>query len=200
WPPKVLPVNELVFLKDLPRRIDTLSGLERGDALPTVVASVSGADLIIDSSVSQADRPLLSEGMIVNIVEEGLGIDVDGVISFVANKTGTDGAASDRYAMRIVPRGDLSEQRNSNVRISIPVQSTDGEVLTVPHAALSAGSDGSARIEVERADGTTELVSVKVGLSAGGAVEVSPLDSELEPGDQVVVGKSVSPPDDSGSP
>jgi hypothetical protein len=79
--------------------------------------------------------------------------------------------------------------RDANVRVTIPVKSTNGKVLAVPVAALSAGPDGSSRIEVLR-DGKTELVPVTVGLSADGYAEVRPAgDAKLVAGDQVVVGR-----------
>jgi hypothetical protein len=69
------------------------------------------------------------------------------------------------------------------------VKSTNGKVLAVPLAALSAGSDGSSRVEVLR-DGKVELVPVTVGLSADGYAQVTASgDAELGEDDQVVVGR-----------
>jgi multidrug efflux pump subunit AcrA (membrane-fusion protein) len=85
--------------------------------------------------------------------------------------------------------GLLVALRGRNVRIVIPVEATDGEVLAVPLAALTAGPTGESRVQVEREDGAVDLVTVEVGLAAGGFAEVAPLDGELEPGDRVVVGR-----------
>jgi hypothetical protein len=83
----------------------------------------------------------------------------------------------------------LNRLRDANVKVTIPLKSTNGKVLTVPLAALSAGSDGSSRVEVLR-DGKVELVPVKVGLSADGFAQVTATgDAKLSEGDQVVVGK-----------
>ena len=79
--------------------------------------------------------------------------------------------------------------KGENVRVTIPVQSTAGEVLAVPLAALSAGPGGEARVEVQRSDGDVERVEVEVGLSAGGFAEVRTPDNSLKEGDQVVVGQ-----------
>jgi hypothetical protein len=73
--------------------------------------------------------------------------------------------------------------------VTIPVKSTNGKVLAVPVAALSAGPDGSSRVEVQR-NGTTDLIKVTVGLSADGYAQVTPVGGgKLAPGDQVVVGR-----------
>ena len=61
----------------------------------------------------------------------------------------------------------LERLREANVRVTIPVKSTNGKVLAVPVAALSAGSDGASRVEVLR-NGKVELIPVKVGLTADG--------------------------------
>jgi multidrug efflux pump subunit AcrA (membrane-fusion protein) len=84
--------------------------------------------------------------------------------------------------------------RGTNVRIEIPVGATDGDVLSVPYAAITAGPGGESRVEVvtgdprdgERAE--THLVTVETGLAADGYVEVTPTEGELGEGDLVVVG------------
>jgi hypothetical protein len=76
-----------------------------------------------------------------------------------------------------------------NVKVVIPIESTEGEVLAVPAAALSAVADGSVRVEVETAPGVTEFVTVVPGLAAGGLVEITPVDGDLAAGDRVVVGQ-----------
>jgi hypothetical protein len=52
---------------------------------------------------------------------------------------------------------------------------------------LSLGPDGSSRVQ-RATRGGLEFVRVKPGLSAGGFVEVTPLEGTLEPSDRVVVG------------
>jgi multidrug efflux pump subunit AcrA (membrane-fusion protein) len=79
--------------------------------------------------------------------------------------------------------------------VRIAVGATEGEVLSVPLAALTAGPGGESRIEVvesdprEGKDAETRLVVVETGLAAKGAVEVTPVEGELDEGDLVVVGK-----------
>jgi threonine dehydrogenase-like Zn-dependent dehydrogenase len=49
-------------------------------------------------------------------------------------------------------------------------------------------------VTVEDTDGTTRAVTVIPGLStAGGMVEITPVDGDLEAGDRVVVGFQTAP-------
>lgn len=80
--------------------------------------------------------------------------------------------------------------QGSNVRITIPVSSTDGEVMAVPLAALTQGPGGESRVEVlDDGAKTPRLVIVETGLAAGGYAEITPVNGDLEIGDRVVVGQ-----------
>ena len=151
---------------------------------------VSGAELAITGAVSSVDRPLIEEGLEVELDDPTLDISIRGTIDFIADNTGGPDVASDRFRIRVVPNNEVPEDAyNQNLRMVIPISSTGGEVLAVPLAALSAGADGATRVEVERATGETELVTVTVGLSASGFAQVEPTTSSLEVGDRVVVGR-----------
>jgi multidrug efflux pump subunit AcrA (membrane-fusion protein) len=80
----------------------------------------------------------------------------------------------------------------ANVRVTIPVSSTGGEVLAVPAAALSATANGSTILQVEGEDLALTTVTVETGLAAGGLVEVTSIGGELAEGDLVVVGREGS--------
>jgi multidrug efflux pump subunit AcrA (membrane-fusion protein) len=90
----------------------------------------------------------------------------------------------------------LSAYVGASTRLVIDVAATGGEVLVVPVAALTVGGDGTTRVEVERApvtatdDGSTELVTVEVGLTADGLVEIR--SDALVVGDRVVVGQAAA--------
>lgn len=187
------PAAELVFLPALPASIQQLS-VDVGQIAQGPVMTVTGSGLRITSSVSSTDRSLLSEGVEAVMEDADLGISVPARISFVADQPGGQDVAADRYLVRLEPIGDLPEEAlNQNLRVTVPFASTDGEVLAVPLAALSAGADGSSRVEVERADGTVDTVTVVPGLNARalGLVEVTPVDGELAAGDRVVVGRDL---------
>ncbi|MGW2288251.1 peptidoglycan-binding protein [Streptomyces phaeochromogenes] len=111
-----------------------------------------------------------------------------------ADTSGTDGAAGAgtpgpvQLRISIPDPGPLAGQAEASVKVTIGVGASDGKVLTVPLAAIRTSADGKARVQVER-DGGVRDVSVTVGLSAAGLVEVKPAGGTLEQGDKVVVGK-----------
>ena len=120
------------------------------------------------------------------------------IVSDLADSPGGADVSAERYAVTLEPTADLPDEAlNQNFRVTIPFDSSDGEVLAVPMAALSAGADGSSRVEVERADGTVDIVTVVPGLNARaqGLVEITPVDDQLDAGDRVVVGNNVGSSD-----
>ncbi len=179
-----LPVSEVVFVKSLPRRVDDVK-VERGGVVNGVVMSVSGASLVVTVKVDAQTKEQLKTGMAASF-DLGDGTIIPATVRRISRN-------ADQYDVVVAPKSltaaQLERLREANVRVTIPVKSTNGKVLAVPVAALSAGSDGSSRVEVLR-DGKIELVPVKVGLSADGFAEVTATgDAKLTEGDQVVVGK-----------
>jgi multidrug resistance efflux pump len=183
-----LPAGEVVFLSRLPVRVDQVT-VSRGSIIEGAFMTVSGSELALRSSVSDRDATRVEEGMEVEIENPETGAAIPGVITSKADRAGTNGLASDRLYIEISPAEIPEEMIGSNVRVTIPVSSTGGEVLAVPAAALSATADGSTILQVEDPDGTLRTVKVEPGLAAGGLVEVTPLEGELVEGDQVVVGR-----------
>lgn len=190
-----IPTSEVVFLTSTPRQVASLVA-EVGDIPGGSVMTISGAETTIDSGVSASDRPLLEEGLEALLEDDDLGLSIPARISFLAENPGGPGLSDDRYAMRLEAIDDIPDEAiGLNLRISIPITSSGGEVLAVPLAALSAGADGTARVEVEQPGGETELVEVSTGLRAGGFVEVEALaGASLEAGDRVVVGRDLQLP------
>jgi hypothetical protein len=166
--------------------------VEVGDEPTESVMTISGAETTIESGISDADRKLVEVGAEARVEDDDLGLSLPAIITFLADSPGGPNLSGDRYAMRLEATEEIPEEAiNGNFRISIPITSSGGDVLAVPLAALSAGPDGTARLEVERTPGQTELVEVSTGLRAEGFVEVSPLDGSLEDGDRVVVGRDL---------
>ena len=182
-----LPASEVIILATLPVRIDD-AAVERGSTVSGAVMTVTGSRLAIKSSLDAADAQLVAVDTVVRIEEDDLGVDVEGVVAFISDRPGTDGVAEDDYYMEVLPDETPEGLVGANVKITIPVGATAGEVLAVPAAALSATADGSTRVEVEEADGTTRFVTVMAGLAAQGLVEITALDGDLAEGDLVVVG------------
>ncbi len=185
------PAAEFRFLPTLPRTVQRVFA-KRGDSPTDAVMEVSGAGVSVTSSVSTADRTLLEVGNSAVFAIDDLGIAVPLEITFLADEPGGGDLGNDRYLMRMIPTDDVvpEEAYGQNARVTIPIGETSGEVLAVPLAALSAGADGTSRLEVETSPGETTFIQVSTGLKALGLIEVTPLDgAELAAGDRVVVGR-----------
>lgn len=201
-----LPASEVVYLSSTPRRVDAVSVTRGSTVAGTAVMSVSGATLQIAGAVAPADAELIAEGSPVTITLPG-GDEVPGVVQSIGVPPagGTEGeeTASGRKRVIVVPDALTEVQRaelqGANVRMKIPVGSTDGEVLAVPTAALTAGPGGEARVEVLDGD-TSVLVTVETGLAAGGFVEVTAVDGSLAEGDRVVIGIKTAETTDEDAP
>ena len=193
--------------------------MKRGDLLEGSPMVVSGATLAIVGTISPQDAALLAEGATATYpgpdgqdrtatltrIEEskpaaggqGAGAGGGGSGSGQGSGSGGEGSAK-RMTVRFDP-GELSPEeiealKGTNVRLRIPVASTEGEVLAVPIAALSADSGGGDRVElvtgaIDGEDTETETVAVTAGLAADGFVEIASSDSRIEAGAKVVVGR-----------
>ena len=182
-----LPAGEVVFLRRLPVRVDQVA-VSRGSEIEGSFITVSGSDLALRSFVPEREAPRVQEGMPVRVENPMTGEDMEGVISFKSDRAGTHGVSSDRVYLEITLDELPNEIIGANVRVTIPVSSTGGEVLAVPAAALSATADGSTIVQVDDGNGNVRNVRVETGLAAGGLVEVTPLGGDLAEGDLVVVG------------
>jgi hypothetical protein len=188
-----LPSSEVLYLTELPRRVDAVS-MERGTILSGSAMTVSGATVRLTGAAAEADARLLQVGAEAAF-DLADGTEHRAVISEL--KPGKDSKA--RWEVLLEPDPLTPEQitqlQGNNVRVRIAVGATEGDVLSVPLAALTAGPGGESRIEVVESDprdgkdAKTRIVVVETGLAAKGAVEVTPVEDELDEGDLVVVGR-----------
>jgi peptidoglycan hydrolase-like protein with peptidoglycan-binding domain len=190
-----LPSSEVIYLSELPRRVDDVL-VKRGTIISSAIMWVSGAALVVKASASESDARLLEVGdravlTMPDDTEHGATI-----VSIEPRKSSSGSGDSGRYDIVLEPDELTTEQlyslQGSNIKVSIAVGETDGAVLAVPLAALTAGPGGEARVEVvdPKGDGTkTILVEVKTGLAADGYVEIEAVTGTLNEGDLVVVGR-----------
>ncbi len=194
-----VPANEIVFLPDLPRRVDEVK-VGRGEAVTGAVISVTNARLAVDASVDAVDAPRLRTGAPGEIEAEDLSLTLPVTITKIANRPGTDGADPDKVRIELtIDEGtsgdgstafDPSTLNGVNVKVTLPIKSTGTSVLAVPVAAVSVAGDGSSRIEIEDDPAKpTRFVTVTPGLAADGYVEITPVGGgRVREGDLVVVG------------
>lgn len=200
------PMSEVVFFSNLPRRVDSVD-VVRGQILEAKPAfSVSGANLEIVASLAKADADLIKVGDEATIELDKLTL--TGKITKIGAGAAADtqgqgqGQAGAKTEVTVVPDALTEEQRTAiagtNVKLIIPVGATEGKVLVVPVAALTAGAGGETRIEVLREGAEdAELVVVQTGLTAKGFAELIVKDGTLKQGDLVVVGNTEDAPQSS---
>jgi hypothetical protein len=181
-----VPIDELYFLPSLPVRVESLM-VEVGEAARGSLMVVTNNQLAIDSSLPLNEAPLVRAGMPVQVDEPELGIETSGVVSRVATGPGTDGVDGFHIYFEVLVEDAAMTLEGFSLRLTIPVESTGGDVPVVPLSALSLAADGSTRIQVE-ADGALRYLTVEAGLSAGGYAAVSSAAQELKAGQLVVIG------------
>ena len=181
-----IPLEEMGFLPDLPVRVQELN-VAVGDAAAGPLLTVTNNQLAIDASVQLEEAPLVRPGLAVTIDEPDLGLAATGEVSRVAAGPGTDGVDGFHIYFEVLVDETPLALDGFSLRLTIPVESTGGQVLTVPVSALSFAADGRSRVQVDNG-GALEYVDVEPGLSAEGYVEVKPVDGILEPGQLVVIG------------
>jgi hypothetical protein len=184
-------LDELVFLPALPVRV-AQNGAVLGDPAAGQVGIVTNNQLAIDSSLPLDEAPLVQPGMPVTIDEPDLGISATGVVGRVADTPGTDGVDGFHIYLEVLVDDASSSLVGTSLRLIIPIESTGGKVVAVPTGALSMAADGSSRVQVDN-NGTLAFVTVAPGLSAGGYVEVAPINGSLLPGQLVVIGFEQTP-------
>lgn len=181
-----VPVDELVFIRTLPVRIEEIKAVVGGSAAGTVM-TVTDNQLSIDSSLTLEAAPLVKEGMPVAIDEQALGVKAAGIVETVASNPGTRGVDGFHIYFEVKVNSTTQKLDGTSVRLTIPIKSTKGVVIAVPNSAISLSADGTSRVQVKR-NNALEFISVTPGLSADGFVEVIPTNGKLEPGELVVVG------------
>lgn len=196
-----VPADEVVFAPATPVRVSELLAAP-GDQIGGPLATVTNAVVAVDGALPLADATLVTPGMPVQIDEPDLGIAATGTVSQVAATPGTNGADGFHVWFETIVAGAPANLVGASLRLTVPVRSTNGDVLAVPTGAVSLAADGSSRVERDDGHGGTTSVRVEPGLSADGFVEVRPTDGSLSPGDLVVVGsdRSAGPTGQPGEP
>jgi len=146
------------------------------------------AVVAIDGSLALADASVVHPGMPVSIDEPDLGINATGTISQMAQTPGTNGVDGFHIWFEVIVDGAPPNLVGVSLRLTVAVESSQGQVLAVPTSAVSLAADGTSRVERDDGHGHITSVQVRPGLTAEGYVQVTPVQGTLQPGDLVVVG------------
>lgn len=187
-----VPADEVLFFSSFPLRVDEVLMKLGEDATAGPVLTITNSQITADGALSVGDAELVRPGAPVTIEEPDLGASATGTVTAVADTPGTHGVDPARFYLQVTPTNAPASLVGASVTLTVTVGSTQGEVLTVPVAAVSVGADGTPRVQVRSRAGTTRTVAVTPGLAAKGLVEVTPVTGRLAAGDLVVVGKGAN--------
>ncbi|GLW78707.1 hypothetical protein Aglo01_31890 [Actinokineospora globicatena] len=179
----VVPIGEAVFIETLPARI-TKVGVVVGDDASSELVTVASGDLIVRGGVGRADASLVRQGQRVQIASEVLGSGVSGKVDRVGLPESTGATEGEEKQSTTGPPGQLevvvipdtpleAKFDGQDVRLTVESASTEGEVLVVPLAAVSARADGQSQVVRVRPEGE-ERIPVTPGVS-GAATWRSPV-------------------------
>jgi peptidoglycan hydrolase-like protein with peptidoglycan-binding domain len=184
----MVPLAEVVFLPNLPARVEKLTATVAAEAKPPLVTLSSGG-LSIRAKVGPAQRALLKPGLPVTVISEVIGANVSGVIEGIGEAE-QDANGVRAHTVHVKPNQPLDAAwLGQDVRVTVEAARTDGEVLVVPLAAVHLAADGGSFVVKVSQNGREERVTVTAGMSGDGYVAIQPSGAALEPGDRVVIGR-----------
>ena len=156
-------LGDIVFLSGPVRISDQLAPVGTSINAGADVLAVTSSDKVVSVSLPAADQEI--------------------TVANVATASSNGGPVFEMIVTLDDPSaaGDLDE---APVDVEIVTDRAEN-VVAVPVASLLALSEGGYAVEVDRGDGTTQLVGIETGFYADGMVEVT--GGAVEPGDRVVV-------------
>lgn len=192
-------LGEVVFVPSLPARVRSSAsalgpvgaGTDAGGHDGSLVELEAGG-LVVTTTVRSGDEGLVRVGMSVDLLDETTNTTYEAEVTSIASEATVDASGQLGRAAVIKPVKALPDSLTGvNLRVTVTAASSDGEVLVVPLAAVSAGADGTTRVSVLPAGATVPVdVAVNAGISADGFVVVEPVEPDgLSEGDLVVVGR-----------
>ncbi|WP_214323747.1 peptidoglycan-binding protein [Nonomuraea sediminis] len=194
-----LPAGEVVFLPTLPARVDKVE-VKPGDTIQSKVATVTSSAFAITGSVEAKEAKLLRrnqsatmETLDGTLLPARLAATGEAArVTSQDNKKDEKQDTPDTGSVPILLTPDtakgLKALVGSSLTVRISVGSTEGEVLSVPVAAVVTSADGRPRVRLALDGDRTREVEVRTGLTADGNVEITPVQAgAVKEGDRVVV-------------
>lgn len=186
----MLPLEEFVFVPEgeaLVLEANAVVGQLAPEGVVLMTLGTGGPRVRIELSESQ--RSVIAIGTAVEVRDPFGETNLEGRVEGIAQEASADPSVPPIYVAWVTTAELLPDTLiGLSIQVVVAMSTTDGEVLTVPVTAVSGHADGTTTVSVLR-DDTQSQVDVEVGLSAGGFVEVEPVEpGVLEEGYQVVLG------------
>lgn len=179
----VVPMSEVVFVPAATARLTALSA-GVGQTPTDPLATLDAGALVVVAAMVPAVGAEVSQGMPVTLQSDA-GWSETGTVSSTSPVAAEGDDASASVRIQIEPAHPLpSEMTGHSLKVVVTTATTDGPVLAVPIAAITASADGSTYVVRLDADGTQSKVQVLPGLVGDLTVEVT--CDGLASGDTVV--------------
>lgn len=155
---------------------------------------VTDAERAVSETTGAAESEILAAQAEVLAAEDSL--ELARITQTGANESAQrELAAAEAALVQAEEHADVAAQRLGEAEAGTDPdtgQPPTADELAALRAESEEAEDGSARVEVEDEPGVTRFVQVTPGLAAGGLVEITPVEGDLEEGDLVVVGREGS--------
>jgi peptidoglycan hydrolase-like protein with peptidoglycan-binding domain len=188
----MVPLSEFMFVPSFPASVVSLGGKIGGTASGSLVTLSMGRPGI-KGQLNPADAKLVRPGMAVTITDPVTGKTRKGRVVSISTRAKTKGSISGGIylPMKVHPDKPLpASMVGQNLSITISAAHSSGPVLTVPEAAVFASADGGTYVSKVTGAHSQEKVAVRVGITGGGLVQVTPLHAgALTAGAAVVTGQ-----------
>jgi peptidoglycan hydrolase-like protein with peptidoglycan-binding domain len=192
----MVPLSEFWFVPRFPLHVVSL-GAKVGQTASGKLVTLSLGRPGIDGQLNPADIALVRPGMAVTITDSVTGKSFQGTIGSVSHRAKTKGSISGGIylPMKVHPDKPLPGSLiGQNLSLTISAARSSGPVLTVPEAAVYASADGGTYVSKVTGPHSQEKVPVRIGITGGGLVQVTPLHAgELTAGTVVVTGQGYAP-------
>ncbi len=196
-----VPQGEVVFVDSMPARaLDGASSpttsedgfADSAGGADGSLLSLASGDILVTAELPLEDARLVSEGLPAELLDEASGSRFAASVQGVGEEPSSAGDGVPVRAITVAPDSSLPDSLvGRNLRVTLTAASTETKQLVVPLAAVTSGTDGSARVSVLHVDADGPVrVPVVAGISADGFVAVRPAAvGDLAEGDQVIVGR-----------
>jgi hypothetical protein len=189
----MVPLSEFMFVPKFPARVVKL-GASIGQTASGSLVTLSLGRPGIKGQLNPADAALVRPGMKVKITDPVTGKSLRGTVLSVRQGAKTKGSISGGIylPMKIRPDGSLPASLvGQNLALTISAAHSNGPVLTVPEAAVFASADGRTYVSKVTGAHSQEKIPVRIGITGGGLVQVTPLQAgALTAGSVVVTGQN----------